>query len=247
MTATNETTRILERVKKMLTLANDAAATEGERDNAMRMAHATLAKYNLSLAQAEGTQIGSNRDDPRVDQTIETRSRPWIIRAAHAVAELFFCKYFFVRSGRNAKHYFIGRLSNVTTAKEIADFVIRSINREGRARAKDQLNPNPWRLSFCKGAAEAVRTRCHQLRQDAEKASQAAPVASTGTSLVLSSVYAHEVQANSAYLRDVLKINLRSSRSRERGAGEGYGEGRDYGSKVSLNRQIGVSRQGAIA
>ena len=233
-----EMTRILGRVKKMLTLAADAGATEGERDNAMRMAHATLAKYNLTMAEAEAAQPGSS-NDPRVDQSIETRSRPWIIRTAHGVAELFFCKYFFIRSGRNAKHYFVGRLSNVTTAKEIAAYVITSINREGRARAKDQPDPNPWRLSFCKGAAETVRARCTQLRLDAEKASQAAPVASTGTSLVLASVYALETQHNSDYLRDVLKIHLKSSRSREKGAGSGYGEGRDYGNKVSLNRQVG--------
>jgi hypothetical protein len=241
-----EMTRILERVKKMLTLAADAGATEGERDNALRMAHSTLAKYNLTLAEAEATHPGQS-NDPRVDQSIETRSRPWILRTAHGVADLFFCKYFFVRSGRNAKHYFVGRLSNVTTAKEIAAYVINSINREGRARARDQLNPNPWRLSFCKGAAEAVRARCVQLRRDAEKASQAAPVASTGTSLVLASVYAHEVQANSDYLRDVLKINLRSSRSREKGAGDGYGDGHAFGSKVSLNRQVGTSKQARLS
>ena len=44
--------RALARVRKMLALANDAAATEGERENALRMAHATLAKYNLELAEA---------------------------------------------------------------------------------------------------------------------------------------------------------------------------------------------------
>jgi len=37
----------------MLRLANDAGASEGERHNAMRMAHATLAKHNLDLASVE--------------------------------------------------------------------------------------------------------------------------------------------------------------------------------------------------
>ena len=50
----DERNKILARVRKLLNLANNAAATEGERDNAMRMAHATLAKYNLSLAEASG-------------------------------------------------------------------------------------------------------------------------------------------------------------------------------------------------
>jgi hypothetical protein len=41
---------ILEKVKKLLALANDKGATEGERDNALRMAHGMLAKHNLDMS-----------------------------------------------------------------------------------------------------------------------------------------------------------------------------------------------------
>ena len=71
----------LERVKKMLTLANDAGATEGERDNALRMAHATLAKHNLTLSEAEAA--GSTPEEKRCDGAIETRNMPWARRTAH--------------------------------------------------------------------------------------------------------------------------------------------------------------------
>jgi hypothetical protein len=47
--------KVLARVKKMMTLATDAGASEGERENALRMAHATLAKYNLTMSEAEAT------------------------------------------------------------------------------------------------------------------------------------------------------------------------------------------------
>lgn len=40
--------RILQRVRKMMALANDKAASDGERENAMRMAHATLASIVLA-------------------------------------------------------------------------------------------------------------------------------------------------------------------------------------------------------
>lgn len=229
--------KILERVRKMIALANDAGASEGERDNALRMAHATLAKYNLTLSEAEAS--GSTPEEKRIDSAIETRSMPWAIRTAHGVGELFFCKYFFVRSGRGkVKHYFVGRESNVTTAKEISDFVIRSIMREASHRQKDEgaWDPHKFWLSFAKGAAESVWDRCIELRNSAERESQGA---ATGTSLVLASVYRREVEANSEYLRDVLKIKLKSSVSRERSAGAGYNSGRDFGKSIPLHRQVG--------
>lgn len=65
--------RILSRVRKMLRLANDAGATEGKRDNAMRMAHATLAKYNLDIAQAE--ESGVVGADDRGETEVRLRDR----------------------------------------------------------------------------------------------------------------------------------------------------------------------------
>ena len=46
--AANE--KVLERIKKMLTLGNDAGATEAERETALRMAYNVMAKYNLTIA-----------------------------------------------------------------------------------------------------------------------------------------------------------------------------------------------------
>lgn len=229
--------RVLERVKKMLTLANDSAASEGERDNAMRMAHATLAKYNLSLSEAEAA--GTQAAEKRVDGAIETRNMPWTRRVSHGIGELFFCKYFFVRMPKGkVKHYFVGRESNVVTAKGIADYVIKSIMREASQRQKMEIDPHAFWLNFAKGASDAVYSRCIELRNAAERESQGA---STGTALVLASVYRQEVAANSAYLADVLNIKLKTSANREKGAGAGYGAGKNFGSGIPLNRQVGSS------
>jgi hypothetical protein len=45
--------KILSRIQKMLALANDLAATEGERDNALRMAYNLMAKHNLDMVTVE--------------------------------------------------------------------------------------------------------------------------------------------------------------------------------------------------
>jgi hypothetical protein len=229
-----ETQRALLRVRKMLALANDAAASEGERDNALRMAHATLAKYNLSVTDAkQATGPGERRKD-----VWQSRSRPWIITCTHAVAELFFCEYFIIRRGNNVSHYFIGREANTVTAMEIAAYVTTSILKEARrASAGDET----FISSFCKGAAHRVYYRCQELRREAEEESRrAAQPKSTGTALVLASVYAQERDANLA-LMEQLGIRLRKGgKSRERGSqGDAYRAGHEYGGRVSLHRQVG--------
>lgn len=230
--------KVLSKVKKMLNLANDSGATEGERDNALRMAHAMLAKHNLSLGEAESH---GGKKENREHGTIETKSYPWMRRAAFAVGELFFCKYFvsvFDR-GQKAKHYFIGLESNVVTAKEISAYVIASIVKEANKLKKDHPEPNKFWLSFCKGASDALWWRCQALRKEAEQASAAAPTMSSGTALVLSSLYASEAIENGHYVSTVLNVKLKQTKSRERPAGDGYRAGSAFGKQVSLNRQVG--------
>ena len=162
---------------------------------------------------------------------------------AHGVAELFFCKYFFVRTRKNyVKHYFVGLKSNATTASELAQYVVDSITKEAaKAKRAAPFADSDFVVSFCKGAAHRVYVRCERLRAEAERASQAAPtVTVTGTALVLASVYQRELKANSAYLADVLKLRLKTSANRERrSSSDAYHAGRAFGDKVSLDRQLG--------
>lgn len=68
--------KIINRIKKMLALANDAAAAEGERDNAMRMAYNLLAKHNLTMATVEGPTNGEKREQ----NAAQFYGRPWALQ-----------------------------------------------------------------------------------------------------------------------------------------------------------------------
>jgi hypothetical protein len=93
--------KILSRVRKLMALANDAGATEGERDNAIRMAHATLAKYNLSISEVEAS--GKTTDEKRViDNDLRTIAHPWIVTVMHGIAALYFCEYLSARQRRGS-------------------------------------------------------------------------------------------------------------------------------------------------
>lgn len=230
--------RALERVRKMLRLANDAAATEGERDNAMRMAYATLAKYNLSMAEASAPK------DDREEQTMVLYTPLWMRRCSVSIAKLFFCEYYYSqrRGERNSTHHFIGRQANAVTAREMSLYVIKSIRNEAGRRRRETGADGPWETAFINGATYAIAQRCHELRRQAEETSREP---STGTSLVLASVYASELAANQAWLA-ARGVTLGKSRSKSRGVKDaaGYHAGRSFGETVNLARQVGKASGG---
>lgn len=229
--------RILARVKKMMTLANDAAATEGERDNAMRMAHATLAKYNLTMAQADAS--GRTSEEQRVDNAITLREYAWMRNVAANIGKLFFCDFFLTPlQKKHAMYVFVGKESNVYTASEMAKYIIRSIDQEGinQARCRGETPRGTYWRDFCKGAGYRVGERCRELVAAAERASQ---TGSTGTSLVLASVYASELVANRRYILIKMNIKLTTGKNRQRAPGAaGWHAGREFGNGLGLNNQL---------
>lgn len=228
---------ILERVKKMLAIANDSAAAEGERENAMRMAHKTLAKYNLSVAD-----LKEEADDRQfIDGVMPAYL--WSRIIANSIAHLFFCENYSMSirgQGSKAKQFFIGREANAITAREMTDYVIKSIAKEGKQRMRENFEDTRWWLSFCKGASHRIATRCIQLRKEEERASQEAPTqSSTGTALVLASVYQTEMERNKALIA-AQGIKVRQSKSSERNTDwSAHAAGREFGDKINLGKQLG--------
>lgn len=231
----SEKGRVLNRVRKMLALGNDKAASEGERDNALRMVHATLAKYNLSLGDAEV------KDEKRIDSSIKVSPHAWARTVAHAIANLYFCEYFFVRGrGQEIHHYFVGRESNVITAQEMTTYAVRSINKEARAQTRLHFGDGKFERDFCKGAAAAIWRRCAEIRKSAEAQDQS--VANAGTALVLASVYKQEAERNALVIAQK-HGPLKDPKGKQTAAGfTAYHAGASFGNKVNLNRQVGASK-----
>lgn len=245
MSAVNdtETERVLARVAKMLRLANDAAASEGERNNALRMAHATLQKHNLSLAEAEeraGT--GAAPAETRIHRSVELRGT-WTRRVANAVAYLLYCRCLYLRVGRVQRLYFVGRESNVRTCIMMVEYLVNSIKREARAAYKRDtgmmlmpasvaarlgVSASGFERSFAKGAANSISLRCAKLRDEAENGP------SNSRALVL---YQSEDQLNQHYL-DKMGVEKRTAKNRERYPGYGYRQGYEYGDSIPLNKQV---------
>jgi hypothetical protein len=246
--------KILRRVRKMINIANDAGATEGERDNAMRMVHSTLAKYNLSLSQV-GEGEASEEARERLSQPF--LGKPWCLQIAAAIARMYFCHYYYQTMGGNggpaqkANHVFVGRHSNVVTAQEMARFVVESVNREAQRYQRSIGGRYADYRAFAQGAAQTIRHRCAEIERQAKEhgvQDAAADVeaddpalltqAGTGTALVVANLYQTEAEANKNWLTQA-GVNLSKGRTQSYAPGmEARLSGAAYGAKVSLHRQV---------
>lgn len=233
--------KIINRIKKMLALANDLAASEGERDNALRMAYNTMAKHNIDLAQVEAH--GQAANEPRINFQNDSWSWLWAKQVNQIIGRLFFCKYYYGRSinGTQCEHHFVGRESNAMTAAVMADYVVNSILKEGRKIGKQ--NTSPITRSFCVGAMHQLSRRVDQIIADKERELGASSGA--GTALVLASFYKTEQSENDRWLAEHVG-ELKTGKARaSRVNGDAYAAGKEYGGKINLNAQVGESRASA--
>jgi hypothetical protein len=217
--------KILIKVKKMLALAGDSAASEGERDNAMRMAHTMLARYNLSLSEVD--TVGANA---RVRE-FQEEGAEWSIRISQGIAELFFCHYYFQRHRERQgapwtiRHFYIGQPANVTTAQLLSRYAIDSIKKESA-----QYSDRARNASFCTGASNSLSRRCADMRKRAEP-----PDATPGTAMVLKDYYTQENARNAAWLR-AKGVKLQTEKILgNTSARDAYHKGADFAKGINLS------------
>lgn len=224
---------ILEKVKKLLALANDAGATEGERENALRMAHGLLAKHNLDMADLQQHV----QQEGREDFENETFNMRWCRVVSNSIAKLFFCKYYTGRkiNGTKSIHHFVGKASNVATAALMAEYAIASILKECRKNWGHNLAPQS--RSFAIGAADRIADRVNEMIKEAK------PEGSTCTSLVVQNLYKSELEANEAFIK-AQGTKLVTSKGKSQPVNQAaYRSGLAYGNGIGLNAQVTQSNQ----
>lgn len=222
------TERIIDRIRKMLAIANDLAATEEERDTALNMAYKTMAKYNLEMGDIKEKET----TEPREAHEYQGFSFPFAREICYSVADLFFCFYLssYKVNGTQQIHRFIGRASNVATAMVMADYIIKSIMKEGRKLYKQ--NTSPECRSFCLGAAHKLATRIRQMREAAEAENRG-----SGTDIVLADYYKTELEANDKLAMEL--FNYRQGRAyNPKVSGKAYRQGQEFGKTINLNLQV---------
>ena len=237
MTTDNE--KVLDKVRKLLALANNEAASEGERDNAMRMAHKLLTMHQLEMAYVDAHT--RDRDDPRGRTDWEGWNMPWCKNIRSTVGKLFMCQY--IIGGKinatRGRHIYVGRASNVATAMYMSDFIIRSLLREGTKRFGHNLAPET--RAFATGASDRLYARVSEMQKQAQQEVKAA-----GSSLVLADLALVEQDANEAWKLANMSTTQTKPKSRKNIDVSAYLEGTEYGSTIGLNTQL-ANKPGTLA
>lgn len=231
--------KILTRIRKMMAIANDAAASEAERDTALQMSYKLLAKYNLSMVDVDKHLPQEKRE--RLEVVFV--STIWARNVANTIAKLFFCKYV-VGPKTNAwkgRHYFVGKESNATTAMLMSEYVVTSVLKQARRLYKDDSCPEA--RSFAVGVADNLRIRVRELIAAQATESDAAP----GTALVLANLYASEVSANDEFMLQIgFKTKPSTSRGKSSVQSNAYDTGREFGNTINLSSQIGNTKSSTL-
>lgn len=162
-TACTASATILERIKKLLRLARDKAATQAEAERAMAMAFMLAEKHHVDVA-------GLNLDDegePLVGEFCEFGRRdPFTLSVASILVRFFHVEACF----REKSVLFVGRQTDVQIAGYVFDFLRRAGRaalREYEAAEKRQRRRRTplKRRNFLAGFAWGVRYQLEQRRE----------------------------------------------------------------------------------
>lgn len=223
--------RVLERVRKMLAIANNEAASEEERDNALKMAHDLLTKHELDMMDVEISM--RDTEDPRGSFTSDGWGAGWAKGIRVAMGKLFNCYYYNGHkiNGTRSSYTFVGRESAATTAMYMGDWIVKSALKEADRRYGHRLNPTG--RSFCVGVSDRIYTRVSEIIRSKQQ-----ELDLTSTALVLYDVAKREEEANLKFITDA-GIRLVDGKQRaSRVNSRAYLAGQEHGDGIQLSTQL---------
>jgi len=136
--------RLIEKIKKLFALADNAGATSNEAETAMRMANKLLDKHNLSMGDLK-------TNDVVFFSYIEFKPNPWIRITCASIARLYDCTV--IHSPGRKELTIFGTEANRVTAMIVISDLVHQIERDcvGKGNA------------FRNGAASSLSATCQRL------------------------------------------------------------------------------------
>lgn len=209
--------QLIERVKKLLAVANNEGATEAEAEAAMGRVQHLLAQHNLTLAQIENDAKAGPAQRDRVELKGKAAYQYQRDLMA-AVADANFCLHWIdydskqvtnaygdvIRYAKIHKHMIVGRQVNVIAAQNMFDYLNATLERLVPV-SSNRERLSKFAVSWKEGATARLRSRLHtrkweMIREDRRKRdeAQARQPAGDGTAVAirLENVYERESDAN---------------------------------------------------
>lgn len=194
---TPEQLAAIERVKKLMAMADHPNTNENEATNAAAMASDILSRLNLTMEDASNTSGKGERSDQKILGGFYQHERElW-----QAIAELNFCYYWTVKVRYDAEtakrenrkyahhHRLVGRTVNIVGTQVMAQYLLSTLERLVKQycaedRPYEKFHPrSETAVSFRKGAAARLIERINERRkevimEEARKAKEAKAAAS---------------------------------------------------------------------
>lgn len=217
--------KVIERIRKLLALAgnNDNAA---ERESALNKAHQLLLEYNLDM-----TQVADKIEEVEAfNRSMGFNPSPWIRTIVNSIAELYFCKFVWTRTGaKSFKATFVGMRVDAEIAQMVSESILKSVMREAHAHSRITGGSV---ASFKGGAAAKIYHRCRKLIDEAQLDKQ------PGTALVVQSLYKTRAQESQDWInRNMGELKKPKTKLILRGDEAGQAGAR-FGDTVSLTAHI---------
>lgn len=237
--------KMLDKVRKLLALAT--SSNENEAAIAAEKAQALLAEYNISMAEV-GNIHQDNDDDIIIDEMDKIRMKPWRRPLAQAVAQMYFCSYFYVNYGKKDKHSFVGTEANTTVTKMMFKYLVDTIETLAVQYAERDVPTISERGRYRRSFRTSCTLRlCSRIRQRIEEAKRGEIKGETGRALVLASMYDQWALKTRQHLESTLGAP-RVVRSVMRPSdAAGTRAGYEAGDKIGLDQQMnGTKSKGAL-
>lgn len=161
--------KAIDKVRKLLAVANDKGATEAEAMTAALMAQKLMAKYDIDILDVEEKKTAEEIGEEVVDTTLKGHfSTKWKTQLATTIARNFRCKVY--TNGSNTV-VFYGRKSDTKIAGDVFKFLFHTGTKLGmkysRQCAKEgkptRGAATTYLLGFCKGIDEVLGKQCKAL------------------------------------------------------------------------------------
>ena len=247
-----------DKIRKLLAVANDAAATPGEAANAAAMAASLALQHNIDMGKIHERE--SSPETKAFARThkgmaVSAQHRKGLLWMASGVANLYGCSII-LTTFRNPAHaadiYFVGQPHNADLCLTWLDYLANAAQRANREapELKGLSGADRYRADrdFRESFGSAVRNRLDEKLQ-AMKSEGIKGESSSSTALVVSNWFETEKREVQEWMASTMKLgkatSTRSTKNRDYSAATA---GYQAGKKVGLHDQLGTRSQavGAI-
>ena len=160
--------KIIEKISKLLAIANDKGATENEAIQAALMAQKLMAKYNVELDQIDSKPEQREIVEEIYHQSGKHEMKKWKFGLSSIIAKNFRCKVYFI-DGQDAVFY--GYKEDAKIALQVFSFLyevgnrfaVRYYNKCKKDGIETRGVMNTYLAGFRQGVADVLEKQCTAL------------------------------------------------------------------------------------